>query len=146
MLDNFKERDAFARKVMGFSSDEELDYDKVVERYAFLLENYATNMTDEEFINIDYYESLNYSFNYCTGCLLEDYLDTDLDTNSLRYKASENEHYNDILKGAAKIVERFNYLGFYDKASMLGASYYVIANAVFDYEKSLENDNIKILS
>ena len=146
MFENYKETDTFARKVMGFIHDEELDYDKVVERYADLLESYAKNMTDEDFVNIDYYESLNYSFNYCTGYSLEKYLKEDLETDSLRLKASENKHYNDILKGASKIVERFNYLVLEDMASQMGASLYVIANAIYDYEKSLEDIDTKTLS
>lgn len=131
---------------MGLDEDEELDYNKVVERYAHLLRIYANNMTDEEFTNIDYYKSLNYSFNYCTGYLLNEYINTDLDNDSLRLKADENEHYRSILESASKVVERFYNLGDENMASMMGASFYVIANAVYDYEKSLEDDNIKILS
>ena len=146
MFENYKETDTFARKVMGFIHDEELDYDKVVERYADLLESYDKNMTDEDFVNIDYYESLNYSFNYCTGYSLEKYLKEDLEIDSLSLKDSENKHYNDILKGASKIVERFNYLGLEDMASQMGASLYIIANAIYDYEKSLEDIDTKTLS
>ena len=146
MHEDFDKIDRIARKVMGFREDEELEYDKVVEHYAFLLGYYATNLTDEEFVNIEYYESLNYSFNYCTGGCLEEYLYKDLNTDSLRLKASENEHYSAVLKGASKIVERFNYLGLEDMASQMGASLYVIANAVYDYEKSLEDIDTKVFS
>ena len=146
MLDNLEIKDEFARKIMGFSSDECLEYDKVVERYAYLLELYAYKLSDKDFINMNNYESLNYSFNFCTGNLLEEYINTDLDTDSLRLKASENEHYNDILKGASKIVERFYHLGLEDMASQMGASFYVIANAVYDYEKSIEDIDTKTLS
>ena len=146
MLDDLKIKDKFARKIMGFSSDEDLEYNKVVERYAYLLELYAYRLPDKDFINIANYESLNYSFNFCTGHILDEYINTDLDTNSLRLKASENEHYNDILEGASKVVERFYYLGLDEMASQLGASFYVIANAVYDYEKSFEDIDIKTLS
>ena len=146
MHEDLDKIDRIARKVMGFREDEELEYDKVVEHYAFLLGYYATNLTDEEFVNIEYYESLNYSFNYCTGGCLEEYLYKDLNTDSLRLKASENEHYSAILTGASKIVGRFNYLGLEDMASQMGASLYVIANAVYDYEKSLEDIDTKTLS
>ena len=146
MLNDLETKDEFARKIMGFSSDKYLEYDKVVERYAYLLELYAYRLPDKDFINIDNYENLNYSFNYCTGNLLEEYINIDLDTDSLVLKASENEHYNDILKGASKIVERLYYLGLDDMASQLGASFYVIANAVYDYEKSFEDIDIKTLS
>ena len=146
MHEDLDKTDRIARKVMGFREDEELEYDKVVEHYAFLLGYYATNLTDEEFVNIEYYESLNYSFNYCTGGCLEEYLYKDLNTDSLRLKASENEHYSAVLTGASKIVGRFNNLGLEDMASQMGASLYVIANAVYDYEKSLEDIDTKTLS
>ena len=146
MHEDLDKTDRIARKVMGFREDEELEYDKVVEHYAFLLGYYATNLTDEEFVNIEYYESLNYSFNYCTGGCLEEYLYKDLNTDSLRLKASENEHYSAVLTGASKIVGRFNNLGLEDMASQMGASLYVIANAIYDYEKSLEDIDTKTLS
>lgn len=146
MHEDLDKTDRIARKVMGFREDEELEYDKVVEHYAFLLGYYATNLTDEEFVNIEYYESLNYSFNYCTGGCLEEYLYKDLNTDSLRLKASENVHYSAVLTGVSKIVGRFNNLCLENMASIMGSAFYVIANAIYNFEKDFEEDNSKVFS
>lgn len=139
MHDDFEEIDKVSRKIMGFMEDEELEYDKVVERYAFLLRCYATNLSYEEFVDRDYYDSLNYSFNYCLGGLLDELNDDTLNSKSLmELKADKNKHYSDILDGAYKIVERFNSYGMTDTASIMGAEFYLIANIIYSYEESLD--------
>ena len=144
MNSDFEKIDSFAREVMGFEDDKILDYNKVVERYASILGVYANNLSTEDFINLDYYESLNFSFYHCTGYILDDYFN--LSANSCKSKSIDNKHYNAILFNASEIVKRFNYLGMTDMALMMERLFHVIATAVYNFEKSLENPKIKILS
>lgn len=145
-MDDIKVIDNFSRKVMGFNDEKVFDYDKVVERYIFLLEYYAKNLTRDELVSIDYYESLNFSFNHCTGYIIEEYLDDDLDTSKINERAKENKHFNSILTSSSKIVERLNNYGEEEMASMLGTTFYMVANAVYDFENSKEISNAKIYS
>ena len=145
MLYDLSEIDKVSRKIMGFKEEEELEYNKVVERYIFLLRRYAANLSYEKFINKDYYDSLNYSFNYCLGGLLDELNDYTLNSKALmERKADKNKHYNDILDSAYKIVERFNSYGMTDTANIIGAEFYLIANIIYSYEESL--NNIKVYS
>lgn len=145
MLYDLSEIDKVSRKIMGFKEDEELEYNKVVERYIFLLRRYAANLSYEKFINKDYYDSLNYSFNYCLGGLLDELNDYTLNSKVLmERKADKNKHYSDILDSAYKIVERFNNYGMTDTANIIGAEFYLIANIIYSYEESL--NNIKVYS
>ena len=130
-MDYNKVIDNFSRRVMGFNDELVFNYDKVVERYILLL---------------DYYESLNFSFNYCTGYIIAEYLNDDLDTSKINEKAKENEHFSSILTSSSKIVERLNDYGEEEMASILGAYFYTIANAVYDFENSKEMGNAKIYS
>lgn len=142
MKNDFEKIDSFAREVMGFEDDKILDYDKVVERYASILELYANDLPLEDFINLDYYENLNFSFDHCTGYVLEDYFKPSVDP----YESIDNKHYNDILFNASKIVDRFNYLDMTDIAEAMKKSFVVIATAVYNFEESLEDIKIKVLS
>ena len=145
MLYDLSEIDKVSRKIMNFKEDEELEYNKVVERYIFLLRRYAANLSYEKFINKDYYDSLNYSFNYCLGGLLDELNDYTLNSKALmERKADKNKHYSDILDSAYKIVERFNNYGMTDTANIIGAEFYLIANIIYSYEESL--NNIKVYS
>lgn len=145
MLYDLSEIDKVSRKIMSFKEDEELEYNKVVERYIFLLRRYAANLSYEKFIYKDYYDSLNYSFNYCLGGLLDELNDYTLNSKALmERKADKNKHYSDILDSAYKIVERFNNYGMTDTANIIGAEFYLIANIIYSYEESL--NNIKVYS
>ena len=59
MIYDIDEIDRISRKVMGFSRDDVLDYNEVVLKYALLLSKYATNLSANEFLNLDYLETLN---------------------------------------------------------------------------------------
>ena len=145
-MDYNKAIDNFSRRVMGFNDELVFDYDKVVERYILLLDYYAKNLTHDELVSMDYYESLNFSFNYCTGYIIAEYLNDDLDTSKINEKAKENEHFSSILTSSSKIVERLNDYGEEEMASILGTYFYTIANAVYDFENSKEMGNAKIYS
>lgn len=145
-MDDIKVIDEFSRKVMGFKEEKIFDYDKVVDRYALLLNYYAKNLTHSELVDMDYYESLNYSFNYCTGYIIEEYLSDDLDTSKIDEMTSKNEHFNLILRSASKIVERLNNYKEEEMASVLGAYFYTIAKAVYDFENSKEIGISKVYS
>jgi len=58
----------------------------------------------------------------------------------------ENEHYNLLIKAASLVINRFAQNGMEDVANKEGATLYVIANAIYDYEKSLEDIDTKTLS
>ena len=140
-----------ARKVLGFDNDIVIDYNAAVEHYIKLINYYSTNLELEKFKNIEIFETLNYSFNYCTGFVIEDYIDDYLDDRQVidaivKVRSSENIHYHNLLVAASLAVDRYMENNMTDVASMLGASFYVIANAIYDYEKSLDNIDIKSLS
>ena len=144
MYYDIDEIDKISRKVMGFSRDDVLDYNEVVLKYALLLSKYATNLSANEFLNLDYFETLNYSFNHCTGFVLEDYID--LNEIYIKEGTKENPRSNAVLNAGKKVVERFNLYGLEEIGSNMAIDFVAIGNAINDYEKSLENDHIKIHS
>ena len=144
MYYDIDEIDKISRKVMGFSRDDVLDYNEVVLKYALLLSKYATNLPANEFLNLDYFETLNYSFNHCTWFVLEDYID--LNEIYIKEGTKENPRSNAVLNAGKKVVERFNLYGLEEIGSNMAMDFVAIGNAINDYEKSLENDHIKIHS
>ena len=61
-------------------------------------------------------------------------------------RMDENEHYNLLMKAASLVMRRFTKNGMEEEANKEGATLYVIANAIYDYEKSLEDIDTKTLS
>ena len=141
-MENIDER---ARKILGFDKDEVLEYDEVVDRYLLTLANYATNIDDKTFFTHGIFHNLNYSLYHLTGWIFSDYsrIITDEEVSK---RMDENEHYNLLIKAASLVINRFVQNGMEDVANKEGATLYVIANAIYDYEKSLEDIDTKTLS
>ena len=141
-MENIDER---ARKILGFDKDEELGYDEVVDSYLLTLANYATNIDDETFFTPFIFHNLNYSLYHLTGWIFSNYsrIITDEEVSK---RMDENEHYNLLIKAASLVINRFVQNGMEDVANKEGATLYVIANAIYDYEKSLEDIDTKTLS
>ena len=141
-MNNIDER---ARKILGFDKEEELEYDEVVDRYLLTLANYATNIDDETFFTPFIFHNLNYSLYHLTGWIFSNYsrIITDEEVSK---RMDENEHYNLLIKAASLVINRFVQNGMEDVANKEGATLYVIANAIYDYEKSLEDIDTKTLS
>lgn len=141
-MENIDER---TRKILGFDKDEELEYDEVVDRYLLTLANYATNIDDETFFTPGIFHNLNYSLYHLTGWTLSNYSKIITD-EEVSKRMDENEHYNLLIKAASLVINRFAQNGMEDDANKEGATLYVIANAIYDYEKSLEDIDTKTLS
>ena len=141
-MENIDER---ARKILGFDKDEVLEYDEVVDRYLLTLANYATIIDDKTFFTPGIFHNLNYSLYHLTGWIFSDYsrIITDEEVSK---RMDENEHYNLLIKAASLVINRFVQNGMEDVANKEGATLYVIANAIYDYEKSLEDIDTKTLS
>ena len=141
-MENIDER---ARKILGFDKDEVLEYDEVVDRYLLTLANYATNIDDKTFFKPCTSHNLNYSLYHLTGWIFSNYsrIITDEEVSK---RMDENEHYNLLIKAASLVINRFVQNGMEDVANKEGATLYVIANAIYDYEKSLEDIDTKTLS
>lgn len=141
-MENIDER---ARKILGFDKDEVLEYDEVVDRYLLTLANYATNIDDKTFFTPFIFHNLNYSLYHLTGWIFSNYsrIITDEEVSK---RMNENEHYNLLIKAASLVINRFVQNGMEDVANKEGATLYVIANAIYDYEKSLEDIDTKTLS
>ena len=141
-MENIDER---ARKILGFDKDEVLEYDEVVDRYLLTLANYATIIDDKTFFTPFIFHNLNYSLYHLTGWIFSDYsrIITDEEVSK---RMDENEHYNLLIKAASLVINRFVQNGMEDVANKEGATLYVIANAIYDYEKSLEDIDTKTLS
>ena len=58
----------------------------------------------------------------------------------------ENELYKLIIEASNLVINRFLENGQESDANIVGAAFYVIANNIYDYEKSLENIDVKSLS
>ena len=58
----------------------------------------------------------------------------------------ENELYKLIIEASNLVINRFLENGRESDANIVGATFYVIANNIYDYEKSLENIDVKSLS
>ena len=141
-MNNIDER---ARKILGFDKEEELEYDEVVDRYLLTLANYVINLDDEIFFTPGIFHNLNYSLYHLTGWILSNkyYF---LANEEVSKRMEENEHYNLLIKAASLVINRFVQNGMEDVANKEGATLYVIANAIYDYEKSLEDIDTKTLS
>ena len=141
-MENIDER---ARKILGFDKDEVLEYDEVVDRYLLTLANYATIIDDKTFFTPFIFHNLNYSLYHLTGWIFSNYsrIITDEEVSK---RMDENEHYNLLIKAASLVINRFVQNGMEDVANKEGATLYVIANAIYDYEKSLEDIDTKTLS
>ena len=141
-MNNIDER---TRKILGFEKDEVLEYDEVVDRYLLTLANYATNIDDKTFFTPFIFYNLNYSLYHLTGWIFSNkyYFLTDEETSK---RMDENEHYNLLMKAASLVMRRFTKNGMEGDANKEGATLYVIANAIYDYEKSLEDIDTKTLS
>ena len=137
--------DARTRKILGFDKDEVLEYDEVVDRYLLTLANYATNIDDDTFFTPGIFHNLNYSLYHLTGWILSNYFEI-ISAEEMAKKMDENEHYNLLIKAASLVINRFLENGKEDEANKEGATLYVIANAIYDYEKSLEDIDTKTLS
>lgn len=141
-MENIDER---TRKILGFDKDEELEYDEVVDRYLLVLANYATNIDDKTFFTPFIFHNLNYSLYHLTGWIFSNYSKIITD-EEVSKRMDENEHYNLLIKAASLVINRFAQNGMEDVANKEGATLYVIANAIYDYEKSLEDLDTKTLS
>ena len=141
-IENIDER---TRKILGFDKDEVLEYDEVVDRYLLTLANYVINLDDETFFTPFIFHNLNYSLYHLTGCTLSNYSKIITD-EEVSKRMDENEHYNLLIKAASLVINRFAQNGMEDVANKEGATLYVIANAIYDYEKSLEDIDVKTLS
>ena len=141
-MHNIDER---ARKILGFDKDEVLEYDEVVDRYLLTLANYVINLDDETFFTPFIFHNLNYSLYHLTGWTLSNYSKIITD-EEVSKRMDENEHYNLLIKAASLVINRFAQNGMEDVANKEGATLYVIANAIYDYEKSLEDIDVKTLS
>lgn len=141
-IENIDER---ARKILGFDKDEVLEYDEVVDRYLLTLANYVINLDDETFFTPFIFHNLNYSLYHLTGWTLSNYSKIITD-EEVSKRMDENEHYNLLIKAASLVINRFAQNGMEDVANKEGATLYVIANAIYDYEKSLEDIDVKTLS
>ena len=141
-MENIDER---ARKILGFDKDEVLEYDEVVDSYLLVLANYATNIDDKTFFTPGIFRNLNYSLYHLTGWIFSNkyYFLTD---EEMSERMDENGHYNLLMKAASLVMRRFTKNGMEDVANKEGATLYVIANAIYDYEKSLEDIDTKTLS
>ena len=141
-MNNIDER---ARKILGFDKEEELQYDEVVDRYLLTLANYVINLDDETFFTPFIFHNLNYSLYHLTGWIFSNYsrIITDEEVSK---RMDENEHYNLLIKAASLVINRFVQNDMEDVANKEGATLYVIANAIYDYEKSLEDIDTKTLS
>ena len=141
-MENIDER---ARKILGFDKDEVLEYDEVVDSYLLVLANYATNIDDKTFFTPGIFRNLNYSLYHLTGRIFSNkyYFLTD---EEMSERMDENGHYNLLMKAASLVMRRFTKNGMEDVANKEGATLYVIANAIYDYEKSLEDIDTKTLS
>lgn len=141
-MENIDER---ARKILGFDKDEELGYDEVVDSYLLTLANYAINIDDKTFFTPFIFHNLNYSLYHLTGWIFSNkyYFLTD---EEMSERMDENGHYNLLMKAASLVMRRFTKNGMEDVANKEGATLYVIANAIYDYEKSLEDIDTKTLS
>lgn len=135
---NMNDSDVIYRRILNIPKDEELIYDEIIEKYAMILESYATRLDDELFSDFRIYQNLNYCLHYFTLNVLNDYVDIDLDTSNLSLEAYYNEHCFNILKSTQMIVERFNSLGDEEMAAFLGTTFYVIADAVYKFETDLK--------
>ena len=141
-MENIDER---ARKILGFDKDEVLEYDEVVDRYLLTLANYATNIDDKTFFTPFIFHNLNYSLYHLTGWVLSNHSEIITD-EEMSKRMDENEHYNLLMKAASLVMRRFTKNGMEEEANKEGATLYVIANAIYDYEKSLEDIDTKTLS
>ncbi len=91
------------------------------------------------------FHNLNYSLYHLTGWTLSNYSRIITDEEASK-RMDENEHYNLLIKAASLVINRFAQNGMEDDANKEGATLYVIANAIYDYEKSLEDIDTKTLS
>lgn len=142
---SMKNIDERARKILGFDKDEELGYDEVVDSYLLTLANYATNIDDETFFTPGIFHNLNYSLYHLTGWIFSNYSKIITD-EEVSKRMDENEHYNLLIKAASLVINRFVQNDMEEEANKEGATLYVIANAIYDYEKSLEDIDTKTLS
>lgn len=141
MLDkeNIEYIDKISRKVMGFLEDEIISYDEAVDHYIYLINYYGTSLEEERFLNIDNFETLNYSFNYCIGFILEDYIPIDIDTLKIEEETEENVHYDKLLRAGNRVVERFYAYGLDQLAEDFAMQYALIGKAIYEYEKDMVN-------
>ena len=142
---SMKNIDERARKILGFDKDEELEYDEVVDSYLLVLANYAINVDDKTFFTPFIFHNLNYSLYHLTGWVLSNHSEIITD-EEISKRMDENEHYNLLMKAASLVMRRFTKNGMEEEANKEGATLYVIANAIYDYEKSLEDIDTKTLS
>ena len=61
-------------------------------------------------------------------------------------RMEENERYDLLVKTANLVMERFIQNGKADEANKEGATLYVVANAIYDFEKSLDDIDTKTFS
>ena len=141
-MNNIDER---ARKILGFDKEEELEYDEVVDRYLLTLANYVINLDDEIFFTPGIFHNLNYSLYHLTGWVLSNYSKI-ITEEEMSKRMDENEHYNLLIEATSLVINRFLKNGKDSDADKEGATLYVIANAIYDFEKSLDDIDVKTLS
>lgn len=137
--------DKKARKILGISENQELEYNDVVDSYILVLANYAVNLDDKTFFIPGIFRNLNYSLYHLTGWIFSNYYGFLTDEEMTR-RMEENEWYNLIIKASNLVINRFLENGKEDESNAVGAAFYVIANNIYDYEKSIEDIDFKSLS
>ena len=142
---SMKNIDERARKILGFTNDEILEYDEVVDSYLLTLANYAVNLDDKTFFTEGIFHNLNYSLYHLTGWVFSDYSKI-ITAEEIAKRMDENDHYKLLIKTANLIINRFFKNGMEDEANREGAVFYVIANNIYDYEKSIEDIDVKSLN
>lgn len=145
MNHNIDDIDKRTRKILGIGKDEELEYNTVVESYILVLANYATNLDDKTFFTPGIFHNLNYSLYHLTGWIFSNHYGFLTDEEITR-RMEENELYKLIIEASNLVINRFLENGKESDANIVGAAFYVIANNIYDYEKSLENIDVKSLS
>lgn len=141
-MDNIDEK---SRKILGFTKDDEIEYDEVVDRYILTLISYATNIDDETFFTEGVFHNLNYSLYHLTCWILGNSSDI-LTEEEILKRMDENEHYDLLIKASSLVIKRFIKNGKEEEAAKEGATLYVIANNIYEYENSLEDIDTKTLS
>ena len=142
---NTDDIDKRTRKILGIGEDEELEYNTVVENYVLVLANYATNLDDKTFFTPGIFHNLNYSLYHLTGWIFSNNYGF-LTDEEITKRMEENELYKLIIEASNLVINRFLENGSESDANIVGATFYVIANNIYDYEKSLENIDVKSLS
>ncbi len=142
-IDNIDKR---ARKILGLGKDEEVEFTDVVDRYIITLANYVTNLDDKTFFMDGVFHNLNYSLYHLTGWCLKNYTEDILTEEEILERCEENKHYDLLIHTTSNVMLRFINNNKIEDANNIGATLYVIANSIYDFETSLEDIDKKTLS